>query len=561
VGEDNPEISVRHFIAPFYAIETATAERMTALISKTIASLPISEGDYEPRLNIIAWHEGTFRAAIIPRSMHRPDCYYGEGDYKLMVSPGALDMAGLIITPRKCDFSSISAVKIRLIMSQCGQNAAMPLSVGIMHRQELRAKFKGLFCCNGLTAGDTETFTTQNGLISWHGRSYKELLFSPQEHKATFTLANVEIGTKFHWQQMQEETFCGSLRIIVADGELAAINIIDVETYLESVVGSEMSPTSPIELLKAHAVISRSWVMAQIMNKKKNVEAATVQSDSHRHIKWYDHEAHTLFDVCADDHCQRYQGLPNEESAEAKKAVKETRGEVLTYNGEIADARFSKCCGGATELFSYCWGDEAKPYLPAQYDDEFDGKTFRPLHAEEAAKAWIENRPRSFCGLASPEMLRQSLKGYDQKTTDFYRWSVRIEQEELRRLLREKIGFDGGEIMELIPLERGASGRISLLRIVAARDYIDIGKELEIRRALSATHLLSSAFTVTPEYAAKDGDAAKTVPSAFVLNGAGWGHGVGLCQIGAAQMATMGYDYRQILLHYYRCEISEKVKC
>lgn len=558
VGEHNSELSICRYIEPFYAIETPSAARMTALIDKVIASMPISEGDYEPRLNIIAWHsDDVFRVAIIPRCAHRPSCYFSDDADKLMVSPGALDMAGLIITPRRCDFEDITAENIVDIMSQCGCSAAMPLSVGIMHRADLSVKFHGIYSSEGLTTDETELFEVKNGQISWRNHTYGELLFTSRTAGSTFTLIDVEIGTQFHWQQCQEETFSGSLRIIVVDGQLQAINIVDVETYLESVVGSEMSPTSPIELLKAHAVISRSWVIAQVIDKNNARKTITEQSDPHRHVKWYDHEAHTLFDVCADDHCQRYQGIPQNDSIRAAKAVNDTRGEVLMYGGEIADARFSKCCGGATELFSYCWDNESKPYLPAQIDSKNQGEQFRPLHAEDAAKAWIESCPQTFCGIASPAMLRQSLKGYDQSTTDFYRWTVRISQQQLRQLLRDKIGFDGGAIKGIIPIERGTSGRISLLRIVATDDYIEIGKELEIRRALSPTHLLSSAFIVEPEYGSTSQPSASDTPTSFTLRGAGWGHGVGLCQIGAAQMATMGYDYRQILLHYYRCDIVE----
>lgn len=552
------ELQVCHFLSPFYAIETASAARLTALINKTIAALPILDGDYEPRLNIIAWHsEGTYKAAIIPRQSHRPDCYNADGDEKRLVSPGALDMAGLIITPRRTDFDLLTTDDIARIMSQCGGNAAMPLSVGIMHQAELQIRFNGQFFCKGQTAEENERFCFSDGQISWRGESHEELLFVPQNAKTTFTLAGVEIGTQFHWQQQQEETFCGSLRIIVSNGELIAINIVNVETYLESVVGSEMSATSPEELLKAHAVISRSWVMAQIMDKNKTTKAVTELNEPNLHLKWYDHDAHTLFDVCADDHCQRYQGIPQKESVRAAKAVSETRGEVLTYEGEIADARFSKCCGGATEQFSCCWADTEKPYLIAREDSPSDRSKFRPLHAEEDAQYWILRPSKTFCGMADKEMLKKSLNGYDQTTTDFYRWNVRIEQEELQKLLREKIGFDGGAIKDLIPLERGTSGRISLLRIVATNDFIDIGKELEIRRALSPTHLLSSAFIVEPEYSNSHGLLDLSIPSAFVLYGAGWGHGVGLCQIGAAQMASMGYDYRQILMHYYSCEIEK----
>lgn len=549
------ELLICEYLSPLYAVVANSPEGLTALATKVFASMPVCAGDYEPRLNIVAWRDGdTYNAAIIPRCSHRPECYFLDGDRQIMVSPGALDMAGLVVTPRHDDFLRITPSDLSEIMGECGGSAVMPLAVGIMSAGRLDAGFTGGFLCGGTPVDGKEEFCARGGKVLWRGQLYGELLITPQSQEAVFSLGGVEIGTQFHWQQRREETFRGSLRIITGgQGELIAINIVDTETYLESVVGSEMSATSPMELLKAHAVISRSWVMAQVC---RGESATTAEeggpTDAHKRVVWYDHEAHTLFDVCADDHCQRYQGIPNESAESAARAVRATRGETLTYKGEIADARFSKCCGGATELFSYCWADEEKPYLPAQADIAGKSATFRPLHAEADAADWIMSRPKTLCGMGNSEALMRSLNAYDQSTSDYYRWTVSIGQGELQRLLKEKIGFSGGNILSLDPLQRGASGRISLLRINAEHTFIIIGKELEIRRALSETHLLSSAFVVEYEY----GDGDTRVPETFILHGAGWGHGVGLCQIGAAQMAIQGSRYREILGHYYRCDIS-----
>lgn len=547
-------LTISKYISPIYAISTCSEDEFNDTLQHVIASLPLIEDSVEPRLNIIAWREAnSYEAAIIPRFKHRPDSYFLEGENKILVSPGSLDMAGLIITPRKEDFLRIDSASVEEIMRQCGSHAFVPLSVGLMHRTCVSITFNGPFySANGLVQGSQSISLVDNKIV-WQDKKYDKLIIKPASSNSTFTLNEVEIGTGFHWQQLQTETFYGSVQFIIDRGEILVVNHIDVETYLESVIGSEMSATSPIELLKAHAVISRSWVISQIrqryFNPSSDIEHGV--DSNHVHIKWYDHDAHTLFDVCADDHCQRYQGIPQKAKENAIDAVRSTQNQILTYNDEIIDARFSKCCGGITENFGTCWDATPKPYLPAIVDRDDNVKDFRPINTEEMAHEWIMNHPKTFCGSISKQAIESSLNMYDQQTNDAYRWTVKITQQELQLLLKEKIGFYGGNILSLQPLQRGVSGRISLLRINAETDYIDIGKELEIRRALSRTHLYSSAFIV--EAITSHGS---NIPEIFVLHGAGWGHGVGLCQIGAAQMASLGYNYKDILHHYYLCKLS-----
>ena len=345
---------------------------------------------------------------------------------------------------------------------------------------------------------------------------------------------DVVIGVNFHWQRLETQTFRGSLRLLADGGKIWAINDLPVEDYLESVISSEMSARSSLPLLMAHAVISRSWLMSQIDG---NTAPNTQASHGDAFIRWYDHTDHTLFDVCADDHCQRYQGITKETSPNVAEAIRRTRGELLTYGDEICDARFSKCCGGAMEEFQYCWDDTPKPYLKGIGDTPEE--TIPDLTVEENARQWILSSPKSFCNTADKRILSQVLNDYDQETTDFYRWRVSYTQEELSKLVEKKLGAGLGTITDMRPLKRGTSGRICELRITGTKKTIVVGKELEIRRALSESHLYSSAFVVE-----KQGDT-------FTLIGAGWGHGVGLCQIGAAVMGDKGYAYDEILRHYY----------
>lgn len=385
------------------------------------------------------------------------------------------------------------------------------------------------------------------GKIVFEGKIYEEIIFEPDQiHDDSFELKEVVIGVDFHWQRKENQRFQGGLKFIVEKNGITAINTVSLEDYLKSVISSEMNATSSEELLKAHAVISRSWLLAQIKkNKDVKVDYRTSFVTSTEIIRWYDREDHDRFDVCADDHCQRYQGITRQTTALVNKVIDETRGRVITYNDAICDARFSKCCGGVTEAFENVWEPTVHPYLQGKAD--FTGNSPLPdLTLEEHAEAWIRSIPPAFCNTQDAAVLRQVLNDYDQETADFYRWKVVYSQEELSRLIRERSGIDYGEIIDLQPLERGASGRILRIRIIGTKRVMIIGKELEIRRTLSSSHLYSSAFVVDAEEENDEG-----IPQKFTLTGAGWGHGVGLCQIGAAMMAEQGYTCDQILAHYF----------
>ena len=377
-------------------------------------------------------------------------------------------------------------------------------------------------------ADGTQHALLENGQIVWNGERFNGLLFFPVEDPENnyFELKDVMIGKHFHWQQHENQCFQGTLRLIMEDNEITAINIINTERYLTSVIASEMSATASLELLKAHAVISRSWLLAQLTQPSGDAHQECDYSDDKEIVRWYNRSAHQHYDVCADDHCQRYQGISKVTTEVAKQAVEQTYGEILIYNGTICDTRFSKCCGGVTERFSTCWENKDYPYLADVIDP--------------------------YCGMADQHILSQVMVNYDQQTTHFYRWAVTYTQQELHDLLQTNTGIDFGDIIDLEPLSHGTSGRIFRLKIVGSQRTLIIGKELEIRKTLSKTHLFSSAFTVE-----KEGEDA--LPSAFVLHGAGWGHGVGLCQIGAAVMGEKGFKYKDILLHYYKGAKVEKM--
>lgn len=391
--------------------------------------------------------------------------------------------------------------------------------------------------------------TIENGKISFNGKYYQELIFdSGDEMSNKFTLNNVIIGVNFHWERKEDQVFLGNLKIIVENNTLTAINILYLESYLASVISSEMSATSSLELLKAHAVISRSWLMAQI-DKNKKIDTEQYQThfeNDDATIRWYDREDHLNFDVCADDHCQRYQGITRQTTETVAKVINLTRGEILTYDNKICDARFSKCCGGMMETFENVWEPIVHPYLQGKLDLISETTLTPDLTDEMEAETWIQSSPRAFCNTNNKDVLKQVLNDYDQETADFFRWKVEYTQQELSELIKERSGIDYGDIIDLIPVERGTSGRLIKLVIVGTKQQRVIGKELEIRRTLSKSHLYSSAFIV-------DGLDKNEfdVPQRFVLTGAGWGHGVGLCQIGAAEMADEGHDYKTILLHYF----------
>lgn len=556
-----------------FVIKSKAQETEMALFKQLYAAMPVREGEKEPRMNIVAWRDGSEDVIVVlPRDNHRPACYFEEGDRRMVISPGALDMAGLIITPREEDFNRMSEDKLISILKEVSikekdmenikeklttvnnsqqlseQNGEPRVSVGIVTANEIVFSLHQPYNENGTTVSGKQSVSYENGAIIWNGKRYKELVFQPEEAGASFSLEDVTIGVNFHWERKETQTFLGILRFAIEGTAMWAINELPVERYLESVISSEMSATSSLRLLEAHAVISRSWLLAQIENRRSaKTEQTSLYScitGKDKMIKWYDRQDHTLFDVCADDHCQRYQGITKETSPHVAVAIQHTRGQVLMSEGKICDARFSKCCGGAMEEFQYCWEDSPKPYLKAIGDTS--EKTIPDLTVEANAEEWIRTSPDSFCNTTDKNILSQVLNDYDQETTDFYRWRVDYTQEEISQLINSKLNIDFGQIMDLIPIERGKSARLCQLKIVGTKQTLIIGKELEIRRALSPSHLYSSAFVVDKEDVNAEG-----IPALFHIIGCGWGHGVGLCQIGAAVMGEKGYNYDQILAHYY----------
>lgn len=556
-----------------FVIKSKAQETEMTLFKQLYAAMPVREGEKEPRMNIVAWRDGSEDVIVVlPRDNHRPACYFEEGDRRMVISPGALDMAGLIITPREEDFNRMSEDKLISILKEVSikekdmenikeklttvnnsqplseQNGEPRVSVGIVTANEIVFSLHQPYNANGTTVSGKQSVSYENGAIIWNGKRYKELVFQPQEAGASFSLEDVTIGVNFHWERKETQTFLGILRFAIEGTAMWAINELSVERYLESVISSEMSATSSLRLLEAHAVISRSWLLAQIENRRSaKTEQTSLYScitGKDKMIKWYDRQDHTLFDVCADDHCQRYQGITKETSPHVAVAIQHTRGQVLMSEGKICDARFSKCCGGAMEEFQYCWEDSPKPYLKAIGDTP--EKTIPDLTVEANAEEWIRTSPDSFCNTTDKNILSQVLNDYDQETTDFYRWRVDYTQEEISQLINSKLNIDFGQIMDLIPIERGKSARLCQLKIVGTKQTLTIGKELEIRRALSPSHLYSSAFVVDKEDVNAEG-----IPALFHIIGCGWGHGVGLCQIGAAVMGEKGYNYDQILAHYY----------
>ena len=431
------------------------------------------------------------------------------------------------------------------------------VSVGIVSASKLCFSLNAPYTVRGSQRCGKQVVELSEGRILWENALYDELLFEPTDAQSSFTLEDVTIGVNFHWERKEAQTFLGKLRFIVEDNNICAINELPVETYLTSVISSEMRATSSLELLKAHAVISRSWLLAQMEQRKaenNNVEKnPSFFKTDEEIVSWYDREDHKRFDVCADDHCQRYQGITKAANKHVVEAIQQTAGEILTSHGEICDARYSKCCGGAVEEFQYCWENIKKPYLQALPDTLPDTTPLPDLTDEAVARQWILSSPDAFCNTTDQKVLSQVLNDFDQETTDFYRWSQTYSQAEVKQLLEEKLEVQFGDIIDLIPLERGKSGRIYRLKIVGKERTLIIGKELEIRRALSKSHLYSSAFVVE-KVDIKDG-----VPQQFIIKGAGWGHGVGLCQIGAAMMGVQGYRYDEILLHYYKSAEITKV--
>jgi len=438
------------------------------------------------------------------------------------------------------------------------------LSVGIVTGKIITFELHGDFSVLGFKDNFSGVYTAEiknNGITcksSKHEIKVNDKIeFIPTDPiSESFLLKDVVIGNKFHWERKEKQRFIYSLLLQKSGAEIVAINHIPLERYLTSVISSEMSAKSSIELLKAQAVIARSWVMAQIERSKKLIEEKEIHETSLEFkdelIKWYDREEHKLFDVCADDHCQRFQGVTKIISDAAFKAVEQTKGIALLSNGEMCDARYSKCCGGITESFENVWEPVIHPYLMSVVDYKFEPENFNlDFSDEDNSEKWIGGNPHSFCNTSDRKILSHILVDYDRETKDFFRWKVEYSQEELSTLLKEKSGVDFGEIIDFIPTERGDSSRIVKLKIVGTKKTLTVGKELEIRRLLSKTHLYSSAFVVKK--------IGKNIPEKFVIYGAGWGHGVGLCQIGAAVMAEKGYNFDEILLHYFKNSELKKI--
>ena len=527
----------------------ATAKSTAKLFYRLLDCAPVPDGSSEPKMNIIAWcHEGEYRTAVIFRERHRPHNYSSSGADHLAMSPGCADLAGVYVTTREEDFDKLDAGLLSQVVREVAASeetekeiiwrltrSQRRLEVGIMSGSEIEFEI----ISDG--AGRQKVEYSQ-GRISYNGALYDELVFEAQTEatmfaEPSFILYGVTIGVDFHWERKVTQKFAGTLKFIVDGGKVTAVNIVGVEDYLLSVISSEMKASAGLEFLKAHAVISRSWVMAQVEHRQSHVSRTPEPScpvsepveGAGEYIKWFDHDDHTLFDVCADDHCQRYQGLTMAVGDTVRKAVDQTWGLVLTSEGKICDARFSKCCGGRMELFSTCWEDKDYPYLQPLPDtaDCVEGGDV-------------------FCDTKDEKILSQVLNDYDLETKDFYRWTTEYSRTDVSELVRRRSGIDFGTIRDLVPIERGPSGRLKRLKVVGDKKTMIIGKELIIRRWLSESHLKSSAFDI------------KWVGDRLVLDGSGWGHGVGLCQIGAAVMASKGYTFDQILLHYYPGSILER---
>lgn len=560
---------INGYVVPAFVIRSQSVDGDKKLFKrfyKAFAYLSQDQNGEEPMMNILAWREGKdYVSVIIPRAKHRPDCYTTDGEGQFIVSPGALDMAGLVITPRQQDFERMTPEIATGILQEVGvsadfakdladeivspspntqqpspvtqsPNTQQPeVKVGIISATRIEFTLNTPYTAKGEDITGPQVVEFSEGGILWNGNQYHHLTFRPKTNGGVpnFSISDVIIGVNFHWERKQTQTFVGTLRLVVEEDKICAINELPVERYLESVISSEMSATSSLELLKAHAVISRSWLLAQIEKRNRLQETAnsffsfTKKEDSL--IRWYDREDHTIFDVCADDHCQRYQGITHAANPHVTEAIKATRGQILTYGGEICDTRFSKCCGGVTEEYQYCWEDTPLPYLKSVKDP--------------------------YCNTQDAHILSQVLNDYDQETHDFYTWRVEYSQKEISSLIAERTKMDFGEIINLKSVERGPSGRMSMMKIVGTNRTFTIGKELEIRKSLSRTHLYSSAFSVmrldSDGNQIPDTDST-TIPTRFVLDGHGWGHGVGLCQIGAAVMGEQGFLYSDILLHYYQ---------
>ncbi len=563
------------FTIGVFVLRAETSKSAAKLFYRLLDCTNTPDGEREPLFNLFTyWKDGEFRSIVVFRSRHRSHHYFSEGPDHLTMSPGCADMGGVFIVPVEEEYEKITdellAEMVEEVSITKDEETAMvnrltrtqpKLEVGIMSAKEIEFEVY-------TDGAGVRKAVFKEGKIEYDGALYDELYFEEQNPSTmfaepTFALHGVTIGVNFHWERKEDQKFAGALKIIVENGLLTAVNVVGVEDYLLSVISSEMSATASEEFLKAHAVISRSWVMAQIASSHKNRKLSlpegvnsvpalisyldalnsdkTIKQDGPEieYVKWYDHDDHSNFDVCADDHCQRYQGLTRATGKAVRAAIDSTWGQVLTYDGQLCDARFSKCCGGVMEKFSTCWDDVDMPYLKSLPD--------APGHIAVD----VENgEVKCFCDTQDKEILAQVLNNYDQETVDFYRWKVEYGRSQISELIMRRSGIDIGIVQKLEPLERGESERIYKLGIVGSEKTLTVGKELEIRRLLSESHLKSSAFEV--EYLRAG---ATVLPDdawdTLALHGKGWGHGVGLCQIGAAVMASQGYDYIEILSHYY----------
>jgi SpoIID/LytB domain protein len=426
------------------------------------------------------------------------------------------------------------------------------IKVGIMAAESIQFSFREQYSSEGRLFQGVFKVSTYQQKIKMDDLLYDELRFDPVEHESSFELYNVIIGIGFHWERAENQVFKGSLILKIIDGKINAINSLGVEDYLASVISSEMAASSSLELLKTHAVISRSWLLKPMLNPSAKI-IKPPEETSDTIVRWYERDAHEHFDVCADDHCQRYQGITRISSEKAALAIASTAGVVLMYDDHICDARYYKSCGGATEIFESCWAEESHPYLAGIFDRDRQPVQAPDLTREEDAEAWILSSPEAFCNTTDANVLGQVLNNYDTETQDFYRWKLEYSQDEIRKLLKYKSGIDFGHVLSMQAISRGPSARITALKITGTHTTVTVGKELEIRKWLSPSHLYSSAIVV------KASDLEGGIPQKFSIYGAGWGHGVGLCQIGAAMMGEKGYTFEQILTHYFKHGKLEKI--
>lgn len=556
-ADDFSVFTLKNYLRTLICIESENAESVFTVFQNYYKEWQIHP-DEEPLMNIVCSFENNkWYVFILPRENFRPWQYYSTDTNKqLLVSPATVEMSGIFITPIETHFNRIDRQDIADILNQATKKISLSegiepaIEVGIMFQSSIAFVLHGDFIAsNGKIYSDAQTVFYQDAKIHFDKENNALLTFRPLSENAYFELKNVVIGIGFHWERKEDQSFKGALKFIVENEKITAINTVKLEDYLTSVISSEMSAKASKELLKAHAVISRSWLLHPMkfgFSAEKEEIIPKYTQNNNELIRWYERDAHTNYDVCADDHCQRYQGITKASTAIVGEVINETKGEVLMYDGKICDARFSKSCGGISETFENVWDNVHHPYLTKVLDNPETPKNFDTnLTIEKNAEKWIRHSPESFCNTKDEKILSQVLNNYDRETADFYRWQLEYSQKELSELLKMRSKIDFGDILDLIPIQRGESGRLIKLKILGTNQSIIVGKELEIRKYLSPSHLYSSAFVVDKF------DIENDIPQRFVLTGAGWGHGVGLCQIGAAVMGEKGYSYDQILSHYF----------